>query len=54
MLGDIVMSKMICQSYCLPMTEKKFFGENADDSKNEEYCYPNEAFSKDETMEQMI
>jgi hypothetical protein len=51
------MGKLICQSCGMPMEEEKYFGKNADGSKNEDYCcycYPNGAFSKDETMDQMI
>jgi hypothetical protein len=51
------MSKMICQSCGMPMAEEKLFGKNADGTKNEDYCcycYPNGAFSKEETMDEMI
>lgn len=51
------METKICQSCGMPMIEENQFGKNADGSKNEEYCiycYPNGAFSKDETMEDMI
>lgn len=50
------MNQQICQSCGMPM-EEGLFGQNADGSRNEEYCkycYPNGAFSKDETMEEMI
>ncbi|MDT8716221.1 zinc ribbon domain-containing protein [Clostridium sp. 19966] len=51
------MSKLICQSCGMSISEEKFFGKNADGSKNEDYCcycYPNGEFSKDETIEQMV
>lgn len=51
------METKICQSCGMPMVEEEHFGKNADGSKNEEYCcycYPNGAFSKDETLEEMI
>ncbi|HBB29259.1 MAG TPA: transcriptional regulator [Clostridiales bacterium] len=51
------MNKQLCQSCGMPMLEENMFGKNADGSKNEDYCcycYPNGAFSKDETMEEMI
>lgn len=51
------MEAKICQSCGMPMVEENQFGKNADGTKNEEYClycYPNGAFSKDETVEDMI
>lgn len=51
------MSEWICQSCGMPMTAEEHFGKNADGSKNEDYCiycYPNGAFGKDETMEEMV
>lgn len=51
------MEVKICQSCGMPMKEEEQFGKNADSSKNDEYCcycYPNGAFSKEETMEEMI
>ena len=51
------MSEKICQSCGMPMVEEEHFGKNVDGQKNEDYCcycYPNGAFSKDETMEEMI
>ena len=41
----------------MPMTEDAQFGKNADNTKNTDYCcycYPNGAFSSEETMEEMI
>lgn len=48
-----------CQS-CgdVPLTEDKFYGKNADGSKNEDYCcycFPSGSFNKpDETLEEMV
>jgi|GEM_PF-90644 len=54
----IASGMMHCQSCGMPMTEDSQFGENADGSKNEDYCchcYPNGAFENpNETMEEMI
>ena len=50
------MDKKICQSCGMPMLEEKLYGENEDGSKNKDYCcycYPNGAFSKEETIEEM-
>ncbi len=52
------MKNMIfCQSCGMPMTEEQHFGKNQDGSKNEDYClycFKEGAFTKDETMEEMI
>lgn len=47
----------ICQSCGMKMVDSKYYGKNGDGSCNEEYCcycYPNGAFSKDETLEEMV
>ena len=47
----------ICQSCGMPLIADSDFGLNADGSKNEEYCcycFPDGAFSKDETLEEMV
>ena len=52
-------NKKICQS-CgdVPLSEDKFFGKNADGSRNEDYscyCFHNGAFNKpDETVKSII
>lgn len=46
----------ICQSCGMVMGEEEY-GYNADRSRNADYCkycFPNGAFGKDETMEEMI
>ncbi len=46
----------VCQS-CAMMMGQEDYGKNADGSVNKEYCkycFPNGAFGKDETMEEMI
>lgn len=46
-----------CQSCAMPMGSVDVLGINADGSKNEDYChycYKDGAFTKDETMEEMI
>jgi hypothetical protein len=46
-----------CQSCAMPMENVGLQGTNADGSKNEDYChycYKDGAFTKDETMEEMI
>ncbi len=46
-----------CQSCAMPMGSIDLYGTNADGSKNEDYCqycYEGGAFTKDETMEEMI
>ena len=48
---------MHCQSCGMPMVEDDHFGNNADGSKNEDYCchcYPDGAFPDKCTMEEMI
>ena len=48
---------VICQSCAMPMAQNEDFGTNADGSKNADYChycYENGAFTKLETMEEMI
>lgn len=50
------MDKPICQSCAMPM-EPTEYGTNQDGSANTEYCkycYENGAFSRDETLEEMI
>jgi len=51
------MEQKVCQSCGMPLEKEKDFGKNVDGSKNEDYCcycFPNGAFGKDETMEEMI
>jgi hypothetical protein len=46
-----------CQSCAMPMGNVGLQGTNTDGSKNEDYChycYKDGAFTKDETMEEMI
>ncbi len=46
----------VCQSCAMIMSENDY-GKNTDGSTNREYCkycFPNGAFGKDETMEEMI
>lgn len=47
----------ICQSCGMPMTEEKDFGNNSDDSKNEDYCiycYQKGQFTFNGNLEEMI
>lgn len=47
----------ICQSCGMPLTSKDDHGNNGDGSKNAEYCrycFTDGAFSKDETLEEMV
>lgn len=47
----------VCQSCGMLLTSEDDHGNNADGSKNAEYCrycFPNGAFSKDETLEEMV
>lgn len=49
--------KAICQSCAMPLESPEMYGTNRDESPNEEYCkycYQNGAFTKEETMEEMI
>lgn len=51
------MNDPICQSCAMPMTEDSMFGTETDGSRSEDYCcycYKDGAFSRDETMEEMI
>ena len=51
------MEKIICQSCGMPMDRAELYGDNADGTKNKEYCmycYKQGAFTKEETMEEMI
>ena len=51
------MEKMICQSCGMPLGDPGFFGTNADESRNEDYCiycYAMGNFTNDFTMEEMI
>jgi len=51
-----MMDQKFCQSCAMPL-EPASYGSNADGSANEEYCkycYENGAFTKEETMEEMI
>ena len=46
-----------CQSCAMPMENVDLQGTNADGSKNEDYChycYKEGAFTKDDTMDEMI
>ena len=46
-----------CQSCGMPMGNEDLLGTNAEGSKNEDYChycYRDGAFTKDETMDEMI
>lgn len=46
-----------CQSCAMPLQTADQHGTNEDGSRNEEYCvycYQNGAFTKEETMEEMI
>ena len=46
-----------CQSCAMPMENVELQGTNADGSRNEDYChycYKEGAFTKEETMEEMI
>lgn len=48
---------IICQSCSMPMDTHEVYGTNSDGSKNEEYChycYKDGAFTKEETMGEMI
>lgn len=48
---------VFCQSCAMPLTKDEDFGKNADGSKNEDYChycYADGAFTKNESMEEMI
>jgi len=47
----------VCQSCGMDLTDENFYGKNSDGSKNEnycKYCFPNGAFSKDETLDEMV
>lgn len=51
------MEQRFCQSCGMPLTDEKTCGTNADGSRNEDYCaycYKDEAFTNDFTMNQMI
>lgn len=51
------MKNKFCQSCGMPMTADEHFGNNADGSKNTEYCtycYRDGAFSEEYTMDEMI
>ena len=53
----IASGMMHCQSCGMPMTDDSHFGNNAEGSKNEDYCchcYPDGAFPGECTMEEMI
>ncbi|MCX7774297.1 MAG: zinc ribbon domain-containing protein [Clostridia bacterium] len=46
-----------CQSCCMPMDSEGVLGTNSDGSKSHDYChycYENGAFTKEETMDEMI
>lgn len=46
-----------CQSCAMPLQASEHHGTNADGSQNDDYCvycYQNGAFTKEETMEDMI
>lgn len=46
-----------CQSCAMPLENAELYGTNADGSRNEDYCcycFKDGAFTKDETMEEMI
>ena len=46
-----------CQSCGMPMTEESLYGNNADGSKNQDYCtycYGDGQFANECSMEQMI
>lgn len=50
------MEQKFCQSCGMPLTDK-FYGTNANNSKNEDYCsycFENGKFTKECTMEEMI
>ncbi len=54
--GGYHMSVQICQSCGMPLNNE-VKGKNSDNSTSDiycKYCYPNGAFSRDETMEEMI
>ena len=49
--------RKLCQSCAMPMESLDLHGTNADSSKNQDYChycYKDGAFTKNETMEEMI
>ena len=55
--GGYHMNEKICQSCGMPIEDKKLRGTEKDGSESADYCcycYKNGAFSKDETMEEMI
>jgi len=46
-----------CQSCAMPLGAPDLYGTNADGSRNEDYChycFQNGAFTKEETMDEMI
>lgn len=54
--GGYQMNEAICQSCGMKMQEQDY-GQNADGSKNSDYCkycFPDGKFGRDETMEEMI
>lgn len=55
--GGYHMNEKICQSCGMPIEDKKLRGTEKNGSESTDYCcycYKNGAFSKDETMEEMI
>lgn len=47
----------VCQSCALKMSDESEYGKKRDGSKTDEYCkycFPNESFSKDESLEEMV
>ena len=51
------MEEKICQSCGMRMSKEEEFGTNLDGARNEEYCcycYSKGAFTRDETLEEMV